>query len=146
MTNAHYEAPIWGPGWIAQSTSDQITWSVTTATASGEIALLDKAERLIGANDPASARDILLQMDIRHGLARPLLLDCLLELEDYARIVNYFDPPSSIRETLALFQSLWHQQHFDRLAALLDDDNAPGSSDTFVQQQRSLYRRKLQYV
>ena len=62
------------------------------------------------------ASQILSPLTASEKLARPLLLDCLIQLHDELSIITIFDPPEGPSEAIALMDALWNENKREHLA------------------------------
>lgn len=147
--NAHtYQLPIWGPRVLEPAASPYIEFTfdpppepfVATHAAT---ATLVQAQQFMEQGQPEGAASLLTPLADRDDLARRLLLECLLTLQDTARIAEIFDPPTGELDALALMDALWAEKRHERLRALLADPLVAESADGAVIELRTKYGKRF---
>ncbi len=148
MQNDRLQMPIWG----RHSSPSNLTGSLgftfhpppkPLEGDSQHTAVLVEAQRLHGQGEFGQAAEVLLNIQGLDDLGRPILLDCLLQLRDNARILSTFDPPQSSSEAIALMDSLWAGGQHERLRELLESPPINASSDPSVAEVRTRYQMRL---
>jgi 3',5'-cyclic AMP phosphodiesterase CpdA len=100
------------------------------------------AEGLMEAGEHSKAAELLLSIQKRDRLARPLLLDCLTTLKDSSAIAANFDPPESSAEAIALMDALWETDR-TRLQKLISSPLIDALSDASVTELQRKYLMRL---
>ena len=118
MQNDNLQMPIWGP----RPMSLDFTFDPPPkplVNSDRNTTLLMEAEQLHCDGKYNEAVQILSPLIASDNLARPLLLDCLIRLDDTTGIIAAFDPPEGTAEAIALMDSLWRDNERQRLAEVL---------------------------
>ena len=89
------------------------------------------------------AAEMLSQLAVSDPLARRLLLQCLIRLDDGPAIIAVFDPPESAAEAIALMDSLWGENERQRLTEVLNYPLIAQSDDGSVIEIRDKYAARL---
>ena len=89
------------------------------------------------------AARVLSPLAVSDKLARPVLLDCLLQLSDTSSIIATFDPPESPAEAIALMDALWAEDKRRRLAEVLEIQLIDASTDASLIEMRAKYAARL---
>ena len=105
--------------------------------------LLTQAQASYDAGDYTSAAQVLSPLAPSDPLARRLLLDCLIRLDDQVGIAGTFDPPESVAEAIALMDALWAAVNRKRLAELLKLPLIAESADGAIIEIRDKYAARL---
>ena len=148
MLNDDLQQPIWGCRPLPPDTGPYLAFTFNpppppvVAPTAATSALL-KAQRLYDESAYATAADVLVPLSKTDGLARRLLLGCLGQLNDTARIVVHFDPPVSETEAIYLMEALWAERDQERLHALVDEPIVAGSADPAVTEIRRKSQARL---
>ena len=148
MQNDNLRLPIWGPRSLPSHSAEYLPFDFEPppepfVSAAKNTALLSQARQLYDSNQYNEARLILVPLSRFEKLARPLLLDCLVKLDDIPGIIDVFDPPESAPEVIALMDSLWIENKQGRLAELLDTPLVNESTDPSVVEMRNKYAARL---
>jgi hypothetical protein len=148
MQNDNLSLPIWGRRPLPPNTSAYYDFQYDpppepVALPGVITAALAEAQRLCDLRDYRNAADILTPMAATEGLARRLLLDCLVKQHDTRALVTTFDPPASEAEAIHLMDALWIEDRHARLRALLKLPLIAESSDPSVIEIRQKYTRRL---
>ena len=104
---------------------------------------LIQVEKLYVAAEYRKAADILTSLAGWDELAKPLLLDCLVKLQDMAALLAVFDPPTGEAEAIHVMDALWAEGKCDRLGELLKLPLIADSADPSVVEIRKKYAAKL---
>ena len=105
---------------------------------------LVQAQDLYGAAEYRKAAEILAARVGEDQLARPLLLDCLVKLQDMAALLDVFDPPISEAEAIHVMDALWAEGRRNRLKDILELPLVADSADMSVAEIRKKYAARLQ--
>ena len=148
MQNDNLRLPIWGPRSLSSYSAEYLAFDFEPppepfVSAAKNTALLARARQLYDSNQYNEARRILVPLSRFDKLARPLLLDCLIKLDDMPGIIDVFDPPEGAPEAIALMDSLWIENKQGRLAELLDIPLISESTDPSVVEMRNKYAARL---
>ena len=147
MQNPNMLMPIWGPralpgagkSWVEFSFDGPPNRDAGSPIAEG----LRAAQVLFEAGRYDEAAAALRPLAREDGVARRLLLQCLLSADDTARIARLFDPPISAAEAIALMDALWSEGDRDRLREVVADGAVAASDDPSVMDLRIKYERRL---
>lgn len=147
MSNDNLSAPIWGVGTIPPSqskyldfefdASSQLPSKVTRDTIS-----LSRVQKLYESGEYRSAADIL--FTLTDDLARPLLLNCLIKLDDKEGIVKFFNPPKNAVEVVTLLDTLWEQNDKKRILKVLELPFIAESVDSSIIEIHRKYTARLE--
>ncbi|MDE0080016.1 MAG: metallophosphoesterase [Caldilineaceae bacterium] len=148
MQNDNLLLPIWGPRSLSSHPAEHLSFDYEPppepiVNSAKNTAQLAQARQLYDSNQYNEARLILVPLSRFEKLARPLLLDCLIKLDDMPGIIDVFDPPESGAEAIALMDSLWIENRQGRLAELLDIPLVGESTDPSVVEMRIKYAARL---
>ena len=148
MQNENLKMPIWGPHSSPLNPTGALpfTFDPPPAPQSGHTrhtTLLLQAQILYDQSEFRQASDILSSIRETDELARRILLDCLLRLSDYERIIAAFYPPRGSAEAIAVMDSLWNEGRRDQLAELLGCSVIVDSGDPAVAEVRSKYLSRV---
>ena len=148
MRNDNLAMSIWGARLLASESvsSDKFTFDPPQrhfVDLDKNTDLLAKASRLYDQGNFDEAAWTLSTLAASEALARRLLLNCLLQLEDDARIISSFDPPTSVAEAIAVMDSLWNQDRRDQLIQVLDTPLVDKSTDAALIEIREKYSARL---
>lgn len=149
MKNDNLKMPIWGPSAIASSQASYIDFDFDAppepfVKPDRETVLLKRAQGFYESGDYRAAEEIVAPLSADEPLARRLLLECLLRLDDSAAIVRAFDPPEGAAESIALMDALWATNSRGRLAEILRADAIAKSTDPSVIEMREKYSKRLE--
>ena len=148
MRNDNLASSIWGPRIFASESvaSDGFSFDPPRrrfVDLDKNTTSLAKASRLYDQEKYDEAVEMLSTLAFSEALARRLLLDCLLQLEDDAKIISSFLPPTSVAEAIAVMDSLWNQDRRDHLIQLLDTPFVDKSTDSSLVEIREKYSARL---
>lgn len=148
MQNPNLTMPIWGARSIPPNDTTHLDFSfdpppVPFVKLDHDTIELDKAQALYESGDFKSAADIFGALLSTEPLARPLLLGCLLKLDDAPIILTTFDPPESAQEAIAVMDALWGEKESARLVEILDLPLIKASNDVSVIEIRNKYVARL---
>ena len=146
MKNDNLSLPIWGQRVLSYNTCPFYDFEyeppppthMNTATT----ALVD-AQELHNGGNYKEASETLITLVESEELARPLLLDCLVKLNDMQTILAIFDPPSSEAEAIHVMDALWFEGQRERLSDLIKLAWIAESADPSVSEIRDKYRARL---
>ena len=105
--------------------------------------MLGKAQEAYDAGDYRVAADDFSRLASSDPLARRLLLDCLIRLDDRPALIALYDSPQSPAEAIALMDALWAQGERERLAHVLKLEVIAASSDPSVLEMQKKYAARL---
>lgn len=148
MQNDNLEMPIWGPRSLQPNSTSCLPFKFDPppepfVKTDPNTILLIQAQDLYGEEDYYGAAQLLLPISATEGLARPLLLDCLMRLNDMTGIIAAFDAPESPAEAIAVMDALWAEKKHDRLGELLGDPIITETSDPSIIEIRQKYEGRL---
>lgn len=149
MQNDNLQTPIWGPCSMPPTNKSYLDFTFAPpprlfAESSRTTTALAEAREKYDLGNYGLAAEILKQISTREPLARRLLLDCLIRLDDKSGIVAIFDPPSSPAEAIALMDALWATSERGHLARILKSNFVTASEDPSVLEMRDKYKARLQ--
>jgi predicted MPP superfamily phosphohydrolase len=148
MQNDDLQRPIWGHRPPPEASGNFLDFKYDAppeppARPSEHTVALLQAQKLYDDAQYQEAADVLESLAGSDGLARRLLLDCLVQLRDKRRIIDRFDPPVSPTEAIHLMDALWADGQRDRLRSLLAEPFVRDSFDPSVIEQRKKYSARL---
>ena len=148
MHNEDFTAPVWGPGQLPDQRGANIEFDIQPppkppSRSAEVIRILGDAERLYQEERFHKAVGILSPLVSAHPLARKLLTECYLALEDSDSIVGLIDPPRSTTEIVYLTDALWAKRNLDRLKDLIESDLVKESSDPSIIELRGRFAARL---
>jgi len=113
MQNDDLQRPIWGRRSLPSGTTSFLDFRYDPppeplARPDYPTAVLLQAQKLYDEGNFRQAADVLDDLATSDDLARRLLLDCLGQLGDKAKIIARFDPPVSPTEAICLMDALWY--------------------------------------
>lgn len=146
MSNDSLDMPIWGtrPLPPSQDTCLEFTFDLPPKPFIKEDISMEKlveAQKLYDRGEYHDAANILSKLS--DDLARPLLLDCLIKLDDNVEIARFFDPPKNLSESIALLDALWEQGKTTRISEILNLPLIVKSEDPVANEVREKYTMKL---
>lgn len=147
MQNEDFGLPIWMRGVLPITQKSFIDFSVQPAPEAADDALtvraiVTEAEEHIGRGEYGKAVQLLLPAK-DDPLARRLLLESCVKLDDTPSLVEHFYPPMSSAEIVHVADALWVEKRHDLLRALLSQDEVRDSRDAAVTEVRSKYAQRL---
>lgn len=148
MQNDNLLSPIWGPRSLPPYSTSYLDFAFDPAPEpfvrpDATTNALTRAQYLFEQGEYREAADLLSTLPPSDQLARRLLLPCLTQLNDTARIVAHFMPPESPEEAIALMDALWFATDHAGLKDLLKSPVIAESSDPSVIEIREKYARRL---
>ena len=148
MKNDNLQMPIWGPSSLGPSSEGSLNFRFDAppqpfVSTNHRTRLLAQAADHYENSQYSEAAALLLALAEHDNLARALLLACLTELRDSARIISVFDPPTSAAEAIALMDALWDESKRKRLSEVLSIPLVAGSPDSPVIEIRAKYLARL---
>lgn len=149
MQNPNMLLPIWGPRVLPGAGKSWLEFSFD-GPPKRDLGGNPITEGLLGARvlleagQYEEAASVLRPLARSDGVARRLLLQCLLSADRTREITRLFDPPVSPAETIALMDALWSEGERDRLRELVEDGAVAASDDSSVIELRVKYKRRLQ--
>ena len=148
MKNDNLQMPIWGPSSAGPSPEPSLTFHFDSppqsfVSSNRTSSLLTQAKEHYENSQFGEATALLLPLAGTDQLARRLLLACLTQLGDAAKINSVFDPPTSASEAIALMDALWEEGKRQRLLEVLSSSLVTDSSDGPVVEIRTKYMARL---
>ncbi|MCT9000244.1 metallophosphoesterase family protein [Chelativorans intermedius] len=148
MHNDNLRMPIWGARSLPPNQTGYLDFTFDPppepfVRADRNTLLLTKVQGLYDQSEYRAAADILSPLAPTDGLARRLLLDCLVKLDDAAGVMAAFDPPESTAEAIALLDALWTQGNKRRIAEIIELPLIAGSTDPSIVEIRTKYAARL---
>ena len=149
MQNDNLQLPIWGKHSSPSNLTGSLgfTFDPPPNKPQGGLfkntTILLEAQSLHEAGEFGKAAEALLSLQGLDELGRPILLNCLLQLRDYAGVISMFDPPHGSSEAIAVMDSLWAEGRRERLRQLLESRPINASTDPSVTEVRTKYQMRL---
>ena len=148
MQNDNLLMPIWGQHSSPANPSGSLDFDFDPPPASQvaykrDTSLLLQAQSLFEQGELQHASEVLLSVIGQDELARPILLECLIQLGDHERIISVFNPPKGSAEAIAVIDSLWAEGRRDQLVQLLACSVVAESADPSVKEIRAQYVSRL---
>jgi hypothetical protein len=148
MHNDDFAAPVWGPGQLPDKLETFQDFTIQPppqprSEAAETIRDLGEAEKLYQEQDYGTAIEILLPIAAENPLARKLLTECYVALDDSESIVGLIDPPRSTAEIVYLADALWAKRDLDRLNNLINSEEVKESSDPAIAELRNRLAARL---
>ena len=105
MQNDKLQMPIWGPSSVTPSSEGRLSFQFDappqpSVRFNHNTGLLQRASQYYDNRQFSDAAELLMPLVLCDDLARPILLDCLLHLDDASNIVSVFDPPKTLLKQL----------------------------------------------
>jgi hypothetical protein len=104
---------------------------------------LVQAQSRMEAGRYDEARGLLLPISTTPGLARRLLLECLVQLRQNEEIAGIFAEPESVTESIHLMDALWETHAYAGLRKLLQSEAIALSTEPTIVELRTKYSAKL---
>ncbi len=148
MQNDNLNLPIWGRRALPPNTRSHYDFQYDpppppSSTMNESTAALIEAQDLhINGEYQKAAHRLTAVLD-QETLARPLLLDCLIQIGDTESLLDVFDPPSNEAEAIHLMDALWTNGKRERLGQVLDTPFIAQSNDPSVVTIRNKYTARL---
>lgn len=148
MQNDRLHMPIFGPRALPPNRTSFLEFTFEPppppfVRPDRNTVLLNEAQTLYDAGNFRPAADKLVPLAAEDPLARRLLLECYLRLDDAAAIAARFDPPESPVEAIALMDALWAQGARPRLGEVLTLPLVAQSTDGSLIEMRDKYTAKV---
>jgi hypothetical protein len=148
MQNDDLQRPIWGCRSLPEGSGNYLDFRYDAppeppARPSRDTLALLKGQKLFEVGEYRQAADVFETLAASDDLARRLLLDCLLNVRDMPRIIDWFDPPLTATEAIYVMDALWAEGRHDRLHKLLAEPIVADSSDPSVTELRKKYSARL---
>lgn len=148
MQNDNLSLPIWGNRALPPNTSTYYDFHYDAPPEpaihhNANTAALIEAQRLYDLGDYRGAAVVLGAAIASDDLARPLLLDCLVKLNDTTEMIARFDPPQSGAEAIHVMDALWSEGNRERLIELLRLPLIAETADHSVIEIRQKYKARL---
>ena len=148
MQNDNLQLPIWGQHSSPSNPTGTLDFTFDaprqTLNEQQHTPVLLEAQRLYDQDEFCEAARVLLPLQERDELARRILLDCLVRLQDDGRIIAAFDPPKGSAEEIAIMDALWAANNRGRLTDLLRSPSIANTEDLSVAEVRNRYRARLE--
>ena len=124
MQNDNLVLPIWGRRALPPNTDGYYDFEYDpppkpVVHSNENTSALLEAQKFYDREDYRNAAEILNRVAAFDDLARPLLLDCYVKLNDTRAIIAKFDPPASDAEAIHVMDALWTEGARDRLREVL---------------------------
>ena len=148
MQNDNLSLPIWGRRALPPHTRAYYDFEYdpppepVVRPNANTVALIE-AQRFYDLGNYRTAADVLARVMGSDDLARPLLLDCLIKLQDMPALLGSFDPPASEAEAIHVMDALWAEGRRDRLGEVLTLPLIAESADPSVIEMRIKYAARL---
>lgn len=148
MQNDRLHMPIFGPRTLPPNRTSYLEFTFDPppqpfVRPDRNTMLLNEAQTLYDAGNFRPAADNLVLIATADPLARRLLLECYLRLNDAPAIAAVFDPPESPAEVIALMDALWQQGSRVRLGEVIRLPLVNGSTDLAVIEMREKYSARV---
>lgn len=148
MKNDNLNLPIWGQRTLPPNNSAYFDFHFDPPPkpelhVNVNTAALIEAQRCYDLGNYRKAADLLIPVAATDTLARPILLDCLVKLQDMPALIANFDPPLSNAEAIHVMDSLWVEGRRDRLGEVLKIPLIAESVDLSVIEIRRKYEARL---
>ena len=147
MQNDNLSLPIWGRRALPPITCPYYEFGYDPPPPPSNLneatTVLIEAQNLHISGEYRKAADLLITVVEKEGLARQLLLDCLVTLKDAKAILASFDPPASDSEAIHLMDALWDSGRKARLWEVINIPLVSGSADPSVVVIRNKYSARL---
>jgi hypothetical protein len=148
MQNDNLTLPIWGQRALPPNTDGYFDFQYDPPPQpivrpnDNTLALIE-AQKFHEMADYRNAAEILSRVASVDDLARPLLLDCYVKLNDMCAIIAQFDPPASDAEAIHVMDALWAAGARDRLREMLKLPLIAESGDPSVIEMRTKVSARL---
>ncbi len=148
MQNDNLNLPIWGRRALPSNLSAYYDFQYDpppepTVHLNPSTAQLTEAQRFYDQAEYQKAAEILGRVAATDDLAKPLLLNCYVKLNDMSAIIATFDPPTSEAEAIHLMDALWAEGRRDRLRKVLTLSLIANATDPSVIEIREKYTVRL---
>lgn len=147
MQNDNLLLPIWGQRALSPNTCPYLDFEydpppLPVRHNTTTVALVN-GQKLHAAGNYEEAAVALISVVPFDELARPLLLDCLVKLSDFERLLAIFDPPKSEAEAIHVMDALWDKGKRKRLLEIVSLPLIDESVDPSVIEIREKYHARL---
>jgi hypothetical protein len=146
MQNQTFGNIIWGRGLFSLSNTSYVTFKVQPPPERDSMAsdshTLGEADALMRHKEFDAAVPLLKPMADRSPLAKKLLWECYVELDDVRSVISDFYPPSTPAEIVYMAEALWEHDRA-KLGSLLELDAVKSSTDKAVVEVRDKYNARL---
>jgi hypothetical protein len=148
MENDNLQMPIWGPRAIPPHLTSHLDFKFdpppqTFGVPDRKTLILLKAQEHYDNSDYVEAARLFGDIASSDSIARRLLLQCLLKLEDTHGIIAGFDPPRSAAEAIALMDALWAAGAYDHLKKVMEHSIIAETEEPSVGEIRAKYEKRL---
>jgi hypothetical protein len=148
MVNDGMDHPIWGPH-VAFDGSPHRRFAVIAKPEIPGAARRQLAAALNTAEDLMLQRDYeavvrILEPFANDGLARRILYEAAIQIEDPSVTLRILNPPQTDQERIAVMRALWDIGDRDALVKLIAAPGIADTADPAVATTRDLMARKLQ--
>jgi hypothetical protein len=147
MQNNSFDSPVWGPGTFPSSRKTYIEFHLQKPPDFGEdrtAFILSDAEAHLTGGRPEEAIRLARPFAQTNDLARRLLLEALVAIEDAKSIIQFFYPPTAPAEIVYVADALWEERQFDRLGELLSSPVVRDATDPAIVEVYRKYSRRLE--
>jgi 3',5'-cyclic AMP phosphodiesterase CpdA len=147
MLNEDFASPVWAPGQFVLSGTSYIDFQIQqpvllASGAASTAGALSAAEADIRAKRYQEALTGLLTLK-SNPLARPLLLECYVQLGDHRSIAHSFWPPVGTAEAIHVAEALWQCKDKPRLQQLFEMPIVKDSADPAIRHIRDKFGPRL---
>lgn len=148
MQNDNLQMPIWGARSLPPNHTSYLDFVFDPppepfVRPDRNTVMLTQAQEMYDNGELRPAAEMLSQLAASDPLARRLLLQCLVRLDDGPAIIAVFDPPESAAEAIALMDSLWGENERQRLTEVLKHPLIAESEDGSIIEMRDKYAARL---
>jgi len=148
MQNDNLRLPIWGRPPLPPKTTAYYEFQYDPPPEpiihyNAITVALAQAQRHHEEREYQKAVALLAPIAAADGLARALLLDCIVKLKDSEALFAHFDPPVSEAEAIHVMDGLWANGKRERLGELLEMPLIADSADPSVVEIRNKYAARL---
>lgn len=147
MHNNSFGNVIWGPGQFSSTNQGYIKFEVQSPIERNHMAedtkIIGSAEALLRTGKAREAADLVKVIAGNNALAKKILWDCYVDLEDHKAMISEFYPPSTPAEIVHVADALWGEGERARLKELLALDVVRDSTDNAVVSVRDKYKVRL---
>lgn len=147
MHNSSFGNVIWGPGQFASTNQPYITFDVQPPIERNHVAedakVIGSAEELLRTGNARGAASLVKAIAPHNLLAKKILWECYVALDDRRSMVAEFYPPSTPAEIIHIAHALWEEDERGRLKDLLGLAIVANSTDMAVIDIREKYKVRL---
>ena len=148
MQNDNLSLPIWGRRPVPPITCPYYEFRYDappppSSNLNHATNLLIEAQNLHINGEYKKAAGLLVTVVQKEDLARQLLLECLVKLNDSKTLLEIFDAPVCEAEAIHVMDALWENGSRERLSEVINMPLIAGSSDPSVVEIRDKFRARL---